>query len=115
VEQANTPSGGYPALNIFILVNNLKIGSSRLLLGQFDEYREMFYCKDVFWHRTYNVGSVGDVTLEKIQHYIGQQMTKGEKRKNKSMPSACPPPSASLLVGGLRGQEFRKTSWMSTL
>lgn len=66
----------HPALNISILVNNLKSASSRRVRNKFARHIARFYGKPYFWNRAYYVGSVGDVTPETIMRYVEQQGTK---------------------------------------
>lgn len=71
----------HPALDISVLINNLKTASARRIRPRYKEQIDKFYWKPVFWHRAYYVGSVGDVTLETIRRYVGQQGTKEKPRK----------------------------------
>jgi REP-associated tyrosine transposase len=71
----------HPSLNISVLINNLKTASSRRLRGRFLEHIKNFYWKDVFWHRAYYVGSVGEVSPETIQRYVEQQSTRERSQK----------------------------------
>lgn len=73
----------HPALDISVLINNLKTASSRRLGSRFAEEIKKFYWRPAFWHRAYYVGSVGNVSLEIIQKYVQQQGTKEKPRKNK--------------------------------
>ncbi len=73
--------GIHPALNISVLINNLKTASARRIRPRYKEQIEKFYWKPVFWHRAYYVGSVGSVTLETIKRYVEQQGTKEKPRK----------------------------------
>jgi putative transposase len=66
----------HPALNIYILVNNLKSASSRRVRNKFAKHIAQFYWKPYFWNRAYYVGSVGNVTLHTITRYVQQQGTK---------------------------------------
>ncbi len=77
----------HPALDISILINNLKSASSKRIRGTFGERMRRFYWKPFLWHRAYYVGSVGNVTRETIQRYVDQQGTKG-LYSNKPKPSA---------------------------
>lgn len=69
----------HPALNISTLVNNLKSASSRRLRNLFADHLAQFYWKPVLWHRAYYVGSVGNVSLAKIQRYVEQQGTQAKQ------------------------------------
>lgn len=71
----------HPALNISVLINNLKSASSRRIRNRFAQYLKNFYWKPVFWHRAYFVASVGNVTLETVRRYVEQQGTKEKPRK----------------------------------
>jgi len=72
----------HPALNISVLINNLKSASSRRIRNKFPEHIKQFYWKPVFWHRAYFAGTVGNVTLEIIRRYVEQQGIKEQLRKN---------------------------------
>ena len=71
----------HPALNISILINNLKSASSKRLRRVFASHIKKFYWKPLFWHRAYYAGSVGKVNLETIRRYVEQQGTKEKPRK----------------------------------
>jgi len=71
----------HPALDISVLINNLKSASSKRLRRVFAGHVKKFYWKPLFWHRAYYVGSVGTVTLKAIQRYVEQQGTKEKPRK----------------------------------
>ena len=71
----------HPALDISVLINNLKTASARRVRPRYKDQIDKFYWKPVFWHRAYYVGSVGDVTLETIKRYVEQQGTKEKLRK----------------------------------
>src|SRR6266702_2774636 len=60
----------HPALNISVLVNNLKTASARRARNRFAEHLAQFYGRPLFWHRAYFVGSVGTATLEKVRAYV---------------------------------------------
>ena len=64
-----------PALNISVLVNNLKTASARRFRNKSRNHIAKFYWKPMFWHRAYFVGSVGEVSLETVWQYIGNQGT----------------------------------------
>ncbi|MHC1741488.1 MAG: IS200/IS605 family transposase [Syntrophobacteraceae bacterium] len=72
----------HPALDISVLINNLKTASSRRVGNRFSEHIKTFYWKPAFWHRAYYVGSVGNVSLETVRQYVEQQGTKEKPRKN---------------------------------
>ena len=73
----------HPALDISVLINNLKTASARRIRPRYKEQIDVFYWKPMFWHRAYYVGSVGDVTLETIKRYVEQQGVKEKPRKNR--------------------------------
>jgi len=73
----------HPALDISVLINNLKTASSRRIRPRFKKQIDKFYWKSMFWHRAYFVASVGNVTLETVKRYVEQQGTKEKPRKNK--------------------------------
>jgi len=71
----------HPALNISVLINNLKTASARRARARFAEHLGMFYWKPLFWHRAYFVGSVGAATLETVRAYVEAQGTEEHARK----------------------------------
>lgn len=71
----------HPALDISVLVNNLKSASSRRLRARFAEHLSQFYWKPVLWHRAYYVGSVGAVSLATIQQYVARQGIDGKENR----------------------------------
>lgn len=72
----------HPALNISVLINNLKTASARRARARFAEHIAQFYSKPVFWHRAYFVGSVGGATLETVRAYVDAQGTEEHARKS---------------------------------
>ncbi len=83
----------HPALDISILINNLKAASARKARNRFATHLAQFYYKPLFWHRAYFVGSVGGATLETVRAYVDAQGTieharKSEAKKLKSKPPA---------------------------
>jgi putative transposase len=76
----------HPALDISVLINNLKTASARRARSRFAIHLASFYSKPLFWHRAYFVGSVGGATLETVRAYVDAQGTKEKPRKAK--PSA---------------------------
>ncbi|MDP1959905.1 MAG: IS200/IS605 family transposase [Methylotenera sp.] len=83
----------HPALDISILINNLKTASARKTRNRFEAHLAQFYYKPLFWHRAYFVGSVGGATLETVRAYVDAQGTmehgrKSETKKLKSKPPA---------------------------
>ena len=71
----------HPALNIFVLVNNLKSASPRRLRARFAQDLRVFYCKPSFWHRAHYVGRVGGACLETVKPYVESQGTTQRPRK----------------------------------
>lgn len=65
----------HPALDISVLINNLKTASARRARNRFAEHLAAFYSKPLFWHRAYFVGSVGGVTSETVRAYVDAQGT----------------------------------------
>ena len=78
--------GIHPALNISVLINNLKSASSRRMRNRFAEHLRPFYGKPYFWHRAYYVGSVGGASLETVKRYVEAQGTKEKPRKAAKRP-----------------------------
>ena len=74
----------HPALDISVLINNLKTASARRARARFAEHLAPFYWKPLFWHRAYFVGSVGGATLETIRAYVESQGTEEHARKTKT-------------------------------
>lgn len=72
----------HPALNISVLINNLKTASARRARARFAEHIAQFYSKPLFWHRAYFVGSVGGATLETVRAYVDAQGTEEHARKS---------------------------------
>ncbi len=81
--------GIHPALNISILINNLKSASSRRMRNRFAEHLANYYGKPYFWHRAYYVGSVGGASVDTVKRYVEAQGTKEKPRKAaKALPPA---------------------------
>ena len=72
----------HPALDISVLINNLKTASARRTRNRFTEHIAKFYSKPLFWHRAYFVGSVGSATLETVRAYVDAQGTEEHARKS---------------------------------
>lgn len=72
----------HPALDISVLINNLKTASARRTRNRFAEHLAPFYNKPLFWHRAYFVGSVGGATLETVRAYVDAQGTAEHARKS---------------------------------
>lgn len=71
----------HPALDISVLINNLKTASARRTRNRFAEHLAIFYKKPLFWHRAYFVGSVGGASLETVRAYVDAQGTEEHTRK----------------------------------
>ena len=71
----------HPALDISVLINNLKTASARRARARFTDHLGKFYWKPLFWHRAYFVGSVGVATLETVRAYVDAQGTEEHARK----------------------------------
>ncbi len=71
----------HPALDISVLINNLKTASARRSRSRFASHVAAFYSKPQFWHRAYFVGSVGGATLETVRAYVDAQGTKEQPHK----------------------------------
>src|SRR6202022_345670 len=88
----------HPALDISVLINNLKTASARRTRNRFAEHLVPFYRKPLFWSRAYFVGSVGRATLETVRAYVDAQGTEEHARKSAAKATAKParlPPSWS--------------------
>lgn len=70
----------HPALDISVLINNLKTASARRARLRFAEHLSRFYWKPLFWHRAYFVSSVGGVSLETVKAYVERQGTEEHAR-----------------------------------
>ncbi|HVC48750.1 MAG TPA: IS200/IS605 family transposase, partial [Burkholderiales bacterium] len=80
----------HPALDISVLINNLKTASARRTRNRFAEHLAAFYHKPLFWHRAYFVGSVGGATLETVRAYVDAQGTEEHARKAKAKSKTKP-------------------------
>ena len=76
----------HPALNISVLINNLKTASARRARTRFAAHLAGFYWKPMFWHRAYYVGSVGGATLDTVRAYVENQGTT-ERTPNPTPPA----------------------------
>ena len=72
----------HPALDISVLINNLKTASARRTRNRFAEHIAKFYSKPLFWHRAYFAVSVGGATLETVRAYVDAQGTEEHARKS---------------------------------
>lgn len=70
----------HPALDLSVLINNLKTASARRARNRFVAHLAAFYTQPLFWHRAYFVGSVGGVTLETVRDYVQAQGTREQGR-----------------------------------
>lgn len=80
----------HPALDISVLINNLKTASARRARNRFGAHLAPFYSKPLFWHRAYYVGSVGGATLETVRAYVDAQGTEEHARKSEAKRNAKP-------------------------
>ncbi|MCP5163141.1 MAG: IS200/IS605 family transposase [Hahellaceae bacterium] len=80
----------HPALDISVLINNLKTASARRARNRFADHLKTFYGKPLFWHRAYFVCSVGGTTLEAVKAYVERQGTvEHTARKRKASSRTC--------------------------
>ena len=85
----------HPAMNISVLINNLKTASARRTRNRFAEHLcTFYYAKPLFWHRAYFVGSVGGATLETVRAYVDAQGTAEHARKSAAKAKPNQKPSA---------------------
>ena len=80
----------HPALDISVLINNLKTASARRTRNRFAGHLASFYSKPLFWHRAYFVGSVGGATLETVRAYVDAQGTEEHTRKARAKAKTKP-------------------------
>ena len=84
----------HPALDMSVLINNLKTASARRTRNRFADHLATFYKKPLFWHRAYFVGSVGGATLETVRAYVDAQGTEEHARKAfAKAPAKSKPPA----------------------
>jgi putative transposase len=62
-----------PTVQLSKLANNLKTVSSRLIRRDFRKHVNRFYCKPVFWHRSYCLITAGGASIERLRKYIEEQ------------------------------------------
>ena len=74
----------HPALQISVLINNLKTASSRRIRAKYADHLRRFYWKPFFWHRAYYVGSVGHASLETVKRYVESQGLSGSRTKTRT-------------------------------
>jgi putative transposase len=80
----------HPALDISVLINNLKTASARRTRARFAEHLAAFYWKPAFWHRAYFVSSVGGAPLETVKAYVEAQGTEEHARKGAKREARSP-------------------------
>ena len=80
----------HPALDISVLINNLKTASARRTRNRFADHLAPFYSKPLFWSRAYFVASVGDATLETVRAYVNAQGTEEHARQSAAKGKAKP-------------------------
>jgi len=80
----------HPALDLSVLINNLKTASARRARARFAEHLRPFYAQPLFWHRAYYVGSVGGATLETVRAYVEAQGTRERARKSEAQQRKPP-------------------------
>ncbi len=73
----------HPALQISVLINNLKTASSRRIRAKYADPLRRLYWKPFFWHRAYYVGSVGHASLETVKRYVESQGLSGSRTKTR--------------------------------
>ena len=62
-------------LNLPNFINGLKSTSSRMIRRAFSEYLNSFFCKQVFWSRSYFICTISEHTRKIVQEYIKNQET----------------------------------------
>jgi putative transposase len=80
----------HPALDISVLINNLKTASARRTRNRFADHLAPFYRKPWFWSRAYFVGSVGAATLQTVRAYVDAQGTEERARKSAAQAKTQP-------------------------
>ena len=80
----------HPALDISVLINNLKTASARRTRNRFADHLASFYSKPLFWSRAYFVASVGGATLDTVRAYVNAQGTEEHARKSAAKAKAKP-------------------------
>jgi len=112
-----------PALDISVLINDLKTASARRTRNRFAEHLAVLYKKPLFWHRADFVGSVGGATVETVRATVdtGTRRARpqgGRQSKSEAQTARLTP---ACLVGfayrfasepvrlarGMRGHMFR--------
>ena len=80
----------HPALDISVLINNLKTASARRTRNRFADHLAPIYSKPLFWSRAYFVASVGGATLDTVRAYVNAQGTEEHARKSAAKGKAKP-------------------------
>jgi hypothetical protein len=82
----------HPALDISVLINNLKTASARRARNRFADHLAPFYRKPLFWSRAHFVGSVGGrhtgngARLRRRAGHCGARPEVGRKGKKQTCP-----------------------------
>jgi putative transposase len=63
----------HPALNLSIMIGNLKTVTSRLIRKEYSDHFKKFYWKPVLWTRAYCLLTTGGANIETIRKYIENQ------------------------------------------
>jgi putative transposase len=63
----------HPALNLSIMIGNLKTVTSRLIRKEYSDHFKKFYWKPVLWTRVYCLLTTGGANIETIRKYIENQ------------------------------------------
>jgi putative transposase len=92
-----------PALNLSIVMNNLKSASARRMRNRFAEPLRTFYGKPDFWHRADYVGSVGSASLETVKRDVEAQGCKKTPPGGRKAIARLTP-SRLRLGRGMRGR-----------
>ena len=100
----------HPALDISVLINNLKTASAQRTRNRFAEHVAKFYSKPLFWYRACFFGSIGGATLETVRAYVdgprnGRTCSQGRcqsKNKPVRLTPSCPV-GLRLYVAAQRG------------
>lgn len=75
----------HPAMELSVLMNNLKTVSSRLIRKEFSSHLSAYYWKPFFWSGGYGLKTAGGgATLEKLIEYV--------KNQEKPEPGTSRPP-----------------------
>lgn len=89
----------HPALDISVLINNLKTASARRTRNRFTEHIAKFYSKPLFWHRAYFVGVWAVLRWKRFgpmwAHREPKNTPASPPQRQKQTASARPPPDDS--------------------